>query len=82
MLPSFFDYIFVHLRQIMRLRTELSPKFLSTLDPNSARFQPEKPGRTYNSGLANPLEIGEIFKLTDGLRLLTDDVEQSTVQRH
>ena len=34
MLPSYFDYIFVHLRQKERLRTELSPKFLSTLVPN------------------------------------------------
>ena len=30
MLPSYFDYIFVHLRQKARLRPELSPKFLST----------------------------------------------------
>ena len=34
MLPSYFDYIFVHLRQILRLRPNLSPKFLSSLDPN------------------------------------------------
>ena len=27
MLPSYFDYIFVHLRQKVRLRPELSPKF-------------------------------------------------------
>ena len=27
MLPSYFDYIFVHLRQKARLRPELSPKF-------------------------------------------------------
>ena len=32
-----FDYIFVHLRQKVGFRPELSPKFLSTLDPNSAR---------------------------------------------
>ena len=30
MLPSYFDYTFVQLRQIVRLRAELSPKFLST----------------------------------------------------
>ena len=30
MLPSYFDYIFVHLRQKVRLRRELSLKFLST----------------------------------------------------
>ena len=37
MLPSYFDYIFVHLRQKVRLRPELSPKFLSTLGPNLTR---------------------------------------------
>ena len=36
MLPSYFDYICVHLRQKERLRPELSPKFLSTLGPNPA----------------------------------------------
>ena len=35
MLPSYFDYIFVHLRQKARLRPESSPKFLSTLGPKS-----------------------------------------------
>ena len=34
MLPSFFDFIFVHRRQKARLGPELSPKFLSTLGPN------------------------------------------------
>ena len=34
MLPSYFDYIFVHLRQKVRLRPALSPKFSSTLGPN------------------------------------------------
>ena len=42
MLPSYFDYIFVHLRQKVRLRPELSPKFLLSLGPNSTRkAQPE-----------------------------------------
>ena len=60
MLPSYFDYIFVHLRQKLRLGPDLSPKFLSTLGPNPAqtrpeagpkpaRTRPEKPGPTYNS---------------------------------
>ena len=49
MLPSYFDYIFVHLKQEVRLRPELSLKFLSTLGPNPAQIRPEKPGRTYNS---------------------------------
>ena len=34
MLPSYFGYIFVHLRQNVRLRLKLSPNLLSTLDPN------------------------------------------------
>ena len=51
MLPSYFDDIFVHLRQKVRLRPELSPKFLSTLGPNAARTPLEKPGPTYNSTL-------------------------------
>ena len=37
MLPSHFDYSFVHLRQKVRLRPELSPQLLSTLGPNPAR---------------------------------------------
>ena len=49
MLPSYFDYIFVHLRQKARPRPELNPEFLSTLGPNPARTRPEKPGPTYNS---------------------------------
>ena len=51
MLPSYFDYILVHLRQKARFRPELSPKFLSALGPNPARTQLEKPGPTYNSVL-------------------------------
>ena len=34
MLPGYFDYIFVHPRQKVRLRPEKSPKFLLTLGPN------------------------------------------------
>ena len=53
MLPSYFDYIFVHLKQQVRLRPEISTKVLSTLGPNPARTQtgPEKPGPTHNSEL-------------------------------
>ena len=50
MLSSYFDYIFVHLRQKARLGSKLSPKFLSTLGLNPARTRREKPGPTYNSG--------------------------------
>ena len=42
MLPSYFDYIFVHLRQKVSFRPELSPKFLSTLGPNpTQRARPD-----------------------------------------
>ena len=37
MLLSYFGYIFVHLRQKVRFRSEFSPKFLSTLGPNPTR---------------------------------------------
>ena len=49
MLPNYFNFIFVHIRQKACLRPELSPKFLSSLGPNPARTRPEKPGPTYNS---------------------------------
>ena len=38
MWPSYLDYIFVQRRQKIRLRPELSPKFLSTLGPNPTRL--------------------------------------------
>ena len=37
LLPIYFDYVFVHLRQKARLRPELSPKFLSTFGSNPTR---------------------------------------------
>ena len=40
LLPSYFNYIFVHLRQKARLRPELSPKFCQLY----ARTRREKPG--------------------------------------
>ena len=45
MLPSYFDYIFVHLKQKARLR----PVFNSEIFVNF-RTRPEKPGPNYNSG--------------------------------
>ena len=53
MLPSYFDYIFVLLKQKVRLRPEFGPKFLSSLGPNPARTRTEsrKPGPTNNSAL-------------------------------
>ena len=63
MLPSYFDYIFVHLRQKARLRSELSPKFFSTLGPNPVRTRPEKPGPTYNSaGITYDIKT-QVFKI-------------------
>ena len=56
MLPRYFDYIFVHLRQKARLRLELSPKFWSILGPNPAGTRPEKPGPTHISGVVSHLE--------------------------
>ena len=55
MLPSYFDYIFVRLKQKVPPRPELNPKFLPTSDPNPAltRTRPEKPGATYNSETLN-----------------------------
>ena len=52
-MSSYFEYIFVHLRQKVRLRPELRTKFLSTLSQNPARTRPrpEKHGSSYNSGL-------------------------------
>ena len=49
MLPNYFDYIFVYQRQKVRLKPQLTPKFLSTLGPNLARIRPERPGPTYSS---------------------------------
>ena len=51
MFSSYFNFIFVHLRQKARLRPELSTKFINFRpEPglNSAlnRTQPEKPGPT------------------------------------
>ena len=53
MLSSYFDYIFVHLRQKARLRPELSPKFCQL----EARTRPEKPGSTYNSATMRLLTL-------------------------
>ena len=43
MLPSFFDYIFVYLRQKVRLGPKLRPKFLSTLGPNPNQTRKARP---------------------------------------
>ena len=36
-LPSDFNYVIVYLRQKVRLRPDISPKFLLTLGPNPTR---------------------------------------------
>ena len=68
MLPSYFDYAFVHLRQKVCLRPESSPQFLSTLGPNPVRIRtrPEKSGPTYNSDSEKPSnsKAESVFPLT------------------
>ena len=73
MLPSYFNYIIVHLRQKARLRPELSPKLSSTLGPKPARTRlepdPKSPARlTTLLLLANFSQIVSIvfMKLRNG----------------
>ena len=56
-LPSYFDYIFVHLKQKARLRPELSPKFLSTLGPNPARLITRKQTKGFQNFLGDMLFV-------------------------
>ena len=51
MLPSYFDYIFVHVKTKSTSQAQIKPEILSTLGPNPARTQtrPKEPGPTYNS---------------------------------
>ena len=51
MLPSYFGYIFVHLKQKARLRPELSPKFFVSFrpEPGPNPKPTEKAGPTNNS---------------------------------
>ena len=53
MLPNYFDYSFVHLRQ----KHVSGPKFLWTLGPNPAQTRPEKPDPTYNSDMLSGFQI-------------------------
>ena len=41
MLPRYFDYTFVYLKQKAHLRPEFSPNFFSASGPNPARTRPE-----------------------------------------
>ena len=59
MRPSYFDYIFVHLRQKAGLRPELSPKFFLTLGPN-----PTRKARS-NLQLCNDITYTIIYDATD-----------------
>ena len=43
MSPSFLTIFLVHLRQKVRVRPELSPKFLSTLGPNPSQTRKARP---------------------------------------
>ena len=53
MLLGYFDYIFVHLRQKARLRSELNPKVCQLY----TRTRPEKPGPTYKSVLNENIQV-------------------------
>ena len=48
MLPSYFDYILVHLRQKARLRPNSAQKFCQFKARTRPELEPEKPGPTYN----------------------------------
>ena len=63
MLPSYFDYNFVHLKQKVRLKPQLSPKFWSTLGPNPS------PTRKTRPDLQLWLELGLPLGLDIGLGL-------------
>ena len=55
MLPSYFDYIFVHLRQKAHLKPELSPKFVVNFRPEP---DPQSPARlTTFKPTANPIYL-------------------------
>ena len=75
MLPSYFDCIFVHLRQKACLRPELSRKSLSSLGLNPARNPPKKPGLTYNSGIVNNISIISRITLTI-VNVTSDSMQQ------
>ena len=53
-LPSYSDYIFVHLRQKVHLKPELSPKFLSAFGPNPTRTRPEPSPNSNPTGKSRP----------------------------
>ena len=57
MLPIYFDNIFVHLRQKVRLMPESSTKFLSTLGPNltEPELDPKSPARLTTLCTAIPI---------------------------
>ena len=54
MLPIYFDYTIVHLRQKStpqaRIKPEIFVNFRPEPGPSPAQARPEKPGPTYNSG--------------------------------
>ena len=69
-LQSYFDYIFVHLRQNARLRPALSPEIFVNFRPEPGSNPIRKPRPTFNSGLItclrenlNLLKLNDIYKL-------------------
>ena len=65
MLSSYFDYIFVHIRQKVRLQPESSPKFLSTLGPNST--QKARPDLQLRSNCGKQKRSLQIFHKVSGV---------------
>ena len=58
MLPNYFGYIFMHLRQKVRLRPKISPKLFSTSGPNPVRARCEsKPDPKSPARLTNLLQF-------------------------
>ena len=58
MLPIYFDYVFVHLRQKSTSQARIKPEMFVNFRPEPARDRPEKPGPTYNSATGCFPQIG------------------------
>ena len=81
MLPGYFDCIFVHLRQKVRLRPVLSPKFLSTLGPNPTRKARPDLQLCYDSNITQRmLWIRIVYWDVPSLKKLLKKKKQSLLQ--
>ena len=71
MLPNYFGYIFMHLRQKVRLRPKISPKFFSTSGTNPARSRLEpgpNPVRTQSEPQPDPKSPARLTTLLQFMR--------------